>query len=156
MKAADKEHLAKWEVFREDIFRDTPVEVSLSRGEMEKHKAYLEKHPLEWIRFFFPKAAKYEFADFQKKAIARCTENDEWYEVLSWARSLAKSTIVMFIVLYLVLTGRKRNIIMASATQDAAIRLLKPYKTHLEKNGRLRAYYGNQVQAGSGKTPSSS
>lgn len=151
MKAADKEHLAKWEVFREDIFRDTPVEVSLSRGELEKHKAYLEKHPLEWIRFFFPKAAKYEFADFQKKAIARCTENDEWYEVLSWARSLAKSTIVMFIVLYLVFTGRKRNIIMASATQDAAIRLLKPYKTHLEKNGRLRAYYGNQVQAGSWK-----
>ena len=46
----------------------------------------------------------------------------------------------MFIVMFLVLTGRRKNVIMASATEDAAIRLLKPYKTNFEKNGRLKAY----------------
>ena len=49
-----------------------------------------------------------------------------------------KSTVVMFIVLYLVLTGRKHNIMMVSATQGAAVRLLDPYRKELESNPRLR------------------
>ena len=53
----------------------------------------------------------------------------------------------MFIVLYLVLTGRKHNIMMVSATQGAAVRLLDPYRKELESNPRLRAYYGEQIGA---------
>ncbi len=151
MKQADREWLQKWEEHKEDIYHDVPVEENLSRAEIEKHKACLEAHPMEWIQFFFPEYAQYQFADFQKKAIRRCLAGDEWYEVLSWARSLAKSTITMFIVMYLVLTGRKHNVIMASATQEAAVRLLKPYKENFEKNGRLKAYYGQQIRLGNWK-----
>lgn len=151
MRQTDRELLLKWEEFKEDIYRDVPVEKNLSRADMEKHRAWLEARPLEWIQFFFPTYAKAEFADFQKKAIKRCLANDEWYEVLSWARSLSKSTVTMFIVMYLVLTGRKHNVIMASATQESATRLLKPYKQNFEKNGRLKAYYGNQVNLGNWK-----
>lgn len=151
MKQTDRELLLKWDDFKEDIYRDVPVEENLSRADMEKHRAWLEARPLEWIKFFFPMYAKAEFADFQKKAIKRCLANDEWYEVLSWARSLSKSTVTMFIVMYLVLTGRKHNVIMASATQESATRLLKPYKQNFEKNGRLKAYYGNQVNLGNWK-----
>lgn len=140
----DKDALRKWDSFFTDLQADVPMEHK-NRGELEKHKAYLEAHPIEWIKYFFPEYAKSEFAPFQIKAILRCIKKDEWYEVLSWARSLAKSTIVMFIVLYLVLTGRKRNIIMASATQGAATRLLDPYKKELESNARLKAYYGEQM-----------
>lgn len=114
-------------------------------AEIEKHRLYLEKHPVEWIQFFFLEYTKFDFAPFQIRAINRCLKYDEWYEVLSWARSLAKSTITMFIILFLVLTGRKKNIIMTSATQDAAIRLLDPYKKELEGNARIRAYYGQQL-----------
>lgn len=127
MKQTDRELLLKWEEYKEDIYKDVPVEENLSRAEMKKHLVRLEAHPIEWIKFFFPAYAKAEFADFHKKAIRRVLANDEWYEVLSWARSLSKSTITMFIVMYLILTGRKHNVIMASATEDAAIRLLKPY-----------------------------
>ncbi len=148
---ADRDSLRKWEEFRDDMYRDSPVELNMTRAQMEKHRAYLEAHPIEWILFFFEKTAKYEFADFQKEAILRCIKNDEWYEVLSWSRELAKSTIVMFIVMYLVLTGRKRNVILASATEIAAGRLLAPYKKAFEKNGRIRAYYGQQVNLGSWK-----
>lgn len=148
MKQTDRDSLKAWEVYKEDGLRDTPVEINLSRAEMEKHRAYLEERPLEWIQFFFPEYAKYEFADFQKRAIKRCLVNDEWYEVLSWARSLAKSTIVMFIVMFLTLTGKKKNVILAGATLDAATRLLNPYKTEFEKNGRIRAYYGPQMNPG--------
>ena len=151
MKQTDRDSLQRWEEFKEDIYKDVPVEENLSRAEIEKHRTWLEAHPIEWIKFFFLAYAKSEFADFQKKAIKRCLANDEWYEVLSWARSLSKSTVTMFIVMFLVLTGRRKNVIMASATEDAAIRLLKPYKTNFEKNGRLKAYYGNLVNPGSWK-----
>lgn len=144
MTTEEREALRRWGSFYADLMADVPMEHK-NRGELEKHKAYLEAHPIEWIKYFFSEYAKSEFAPFQVKAILRCIKRDEWYEVLSWARSLAKSTIVMFIVLYLVLTGRKHNIIMVSATQGAAVRLLDPYKKELEGNPRIRAYYGEQL-----------
>lgn len=140
----DREATRFWEEYKENILRSTPEDTSMSSADIEKHRAYLEKHVLKWIKFFFPTFCTFEFASFQIAAIMRLIANGEWYEVLSWARSLAKSTIVMFVVLFLVLTGKKKNVILASATQDAAIRLLKPYKINLEANGRIKQYYGIQ------------
>ena len=144
MIAEEREALRRWESFYQDLMADLPMEHK-NRTELEKHKAYLEAHPIEWIQYFFPEYAQSQFAPFHIRAINRCLKHDEWYEVLSWARSLAKSTIVMFIVLFLVLTLRKHNVMMTSATQDAAKRLLDPYKKELENNPRIRAYYGEQV-----------
>lgn len=145
MKQEEREALKFWEEYREDIIQSTPVDTTMSRADIEKHRLSLEANIILWIKFFFPKYCKFEFARFQIKAIYRLVRNGEWYEVLSWARSLAKSTIVMFVVLYLVLTGKKKSVILASATQDSAIKLLKPYKINLESNGRLKQYYGNQT-----------
>ncbi|MBQ7683645.1 MAG: hypothetical protein IJT48_04080, partial [Bacteroidaceae bacterium] len=148
MKQIDKNALLDWEQYKQDIYRSTPVDQNMSHGERERHRIYLEAHPIEWIRFFFPGYARYEFADFQKKAIRRIIAHDEWYEVLSWSRELAKSTITMFCVLYLVLTGRKRNVILTSNSKDNAVRLLAPYRANLEANGRITAYYGSQPSVG--------
>lgn len=148
MKQIDKTALNDWEKFKEDIARATPVDKDMSHEEREKHRLYLEAHPIEWIKFFFPNFAKYEFAPFQIRAIKRILAHDEWFEVLSWSRELAKSTITMFIVLFLVLTGRKRNIILSSNSKENAIRLLAPYRAMLEANGRIIAYYGKQMTLG--------
>ena len=121
----------------------------MTAAEREKHREYLEKHPIEWIKFFFPNYVKYEFADFQKKAIRRIIAHDEWFEVLSWSRELAKSTVTMFIVMNLTLTGRKKNVILTSNSKDNAVRLLDPYRANLEANGRIMAYYGKQELPGS-------
>lgn len=144
----ERQSYAAWEEFRLNMERATPAETGMTEADKKKKLKHLEANPIEWIIYFFPEFAKYEFADFHIRAIKRCTTHMEWMEVLSWARSLAKSTVVMFIVLYLVLTGKKRNVIMASATVDAAKRLLAPYKKQLETNARLKAYYGNQVTLG--------
>ena len=56
---------------RDSIARATPVDRNMTAAEREKQREYLEKHPIEWIKFFFPNYVKYEFADFQKKAIRR-------------------------------------------------------------------------------------
>ena len=148
LRPRDREALREWEAYKDAAERRTDCNVGMSQAEIAAHRKKLEKDPVAWIRFFFPDYAQYEFAPFHLAAIRRCTQHDEWFEVLSWARSLAKSTTVMFIVLYLALTGRKRNVMMASATQDSAIRLLEPYKKTLEENGLLLAYYGPQQSPG--------
>ena len=141
----ERQAYALWEEFKLNMERATPAETELTEAEKKKKLKRLEADPVEWIMYFFPEFAKSEFAPFHIRAIRRCTTHMEWMEVLSWARSLAKSTVVMFIVLYLVLTGKKKNVMMASATVNAAIRLLAPYKKQLETNARLKAFYGNQV-----------
>lgn len=148
MKQADRDAVRDWAEFVQDIANATPADESKTPEEIEKHRLYLEAHPIEWIQFFFPKYAKYPFAPFHKKAIGRILNNLEWYEVLSWSRELAKSTVVMFIVMYLVLTGKKKSTLLASATQDSAERLLAPYRANFEGNGRIRQYYGDQVTMG--------
>lgn len=151
MTIEERKALQLWQQTVEDISHQTPVEQGMSRADIEKKRIYLEAHPLEWIKYFFPMYAKYDFAPFQKKAISRLINNPEWFEVLSWSRELAKSTIVMFCVLFLVLTGKKRNVILAAATEDAAKKLLAPYRALLEGNRRLIAFYGEQMQIGQWK-----
>lgn len=148
MTQEEKQRLREWKDYLKDIANATPVEADLSEAEKARKRAKLEKDPIAWIKYFFPNYAKYEFAPFHIKAIRRMINNDEWFEVLSWSRELAKSTIVMFVVMYRVLTGKNRNVILAAATQDAAERLLRPYKANFEANGRLKAFYGDQVNLG--------
>ncbi|WP_418981718.1 hypothetical protein [Alistipes sp.] len=148
MKQIDRDALKEWEELKESIYNDTPIDESMSPAEIEKHRLYLEAHPVEWMQFFFPKYAKASFAPFHIKAIQRLIRNPEWFEVLSWSRELAKSTLVMFVVLYLILTGRKSTVILAAATQKAATRLLAPYRANLEANRRIKQYYGEQMSVG--------
>jgi hypothetical protein len=142
----DRQALLSWDEFIKSIREETAVEEHLPYAEREKRRAYLEARPEEWIREMFPKAAKYEFAAFQKKAIRRILSHADsnWYEVLSWSRELAKSTVTMFIVMYLALTGKKHNIILVSNSSENAVRLLNVYRAHLEANRRIQFYYGSQ------------
>lgn len=144
----NRDMLREWAVFYEAGLRRRNSDVNLTQAQIAKDRARLEADPIEWIKFFFPDYCRFEFADFQLKAIRRCIKHEEWFEVLSWARGLAKSTTVMFIVMYLALTKKKCNVMMASATQDSATRLLDPYKKQFEENALIRAYYGVQINLG--------
>ena len=55
----------------------------------------------------------------------------------------------MFEVLYLAMTGKKKNILLISNSADNAERLLLPYKGILERNNRIIADYGTQKKIGS-------
>lgn len=145
MKPANKQLNEEWERYLEEIRRKTAFDTSMDYAEREKRRKYLEAHPILWIKEIFEDIILYEFAEFQKKSILRILAHPEnWYEVLSWSRELAKSTIVMFIVFFLVLTGKKRNIILCSNSLDNAIDLLSVYRGQLEANQRIQFYYGNQ------------
>ncbi len=137
-----------WDEYRKSLLEDTIVEQGQSQAQILKHRLELEANPTEWIKWFFPKYAFAEPALFHKKAIKRLINNAEWYEVLSWSRELAKSTNVMFIGLYLALTGKKKNFILSSSSYDNAERLLEPWRANLDTNQRIIAYYGTQVAFG--------
>lgn len=100
------------------------------------------------MKEMFPQYCRCDFAEFQKKAIRRILVHPEWYEVLSWARSLAKSTITFMVIMYLVLTGKKKNLLLISNSLDNAKRLLADYKNAFEKNSRIRHYYGDLTTFG--------
>ncbi|WP_166763736.1 hypothetical protein, partial [Flavobacterium psychrophilum] len=107
-----------------------------------------ESHPEEWFKYYFPNFYTSEPAPFHIKATKRVLSNMEWFEVRSWARELSKSGRTMMEVLYLAMTGKKKNIIMASSTFDNACRLLLPYKSILEANNRIINDYGEQQSIG--------
>lgn len=149
MTQKERQALRAWEEFHKSFAQDALIDHSLTAGQVDKLRRDLEADPVEWCRYMFPAYAKYEFAPFHTKAIKRIIDNPEWYEVLSWSRELAKSTIVMMTMMYLALTKRKRFFILTSATVDSAKRLLTPYRINFEVNPRIKQIYGEQQNLGS-------
>ncbi|MBS7234216.1 hypothetical protein KHA90_24750 [Flavobacterium psychroterrae] len=140
----DKDKLIGWEDFVVNQYRATPVDMNENASDKLKRIAHLEANPEQWYKFYFPNFYTSDPAPFHIKATKRVLVNPEWYEVRSWARDLSKSGRTMMDVLYLTMTGKKKTVILVSATYDDAERLLKPYKTILEVNDRLKNDYGEQ------------
>lgn len=150
-KVDDSQAYKEWCEYYRALKRDKAVD-SLSDAERKLKLRKLETDPVAWVRFFFSEYARYPFTVFHKKAIRRLTSNPEWYEVLSWSRELAKSTVVFFCGMYLVCTGRKRNLLLISNSHDNAERLLAPYRKAFESNSLLKAYYGDLREYGNWKS----
>ena len=146
-KVDDMRAWNEWREYHRALKRDKAVD-KLSPVERMRRLEKLEKDPVSWMLFFFAEYTRHPFTSFQKKAIRRITSNPEWYEVLSWSRELAKSTIVFMCIMYLVLTKRKRNVLLVSNSHENATRLLDPYKKSFEQNSLLKAYYGDLREAG--------
>ena len=144
----DKRKIEEWDAYYKDLQKASAVDSAQSYSERQAKREALEADPTEWMKEMFPQYCRCDFADFQKKAIRRLTSNAEWYEVLSWSRSLAKSTVTFMTVMYLALTGKKRNVLLISNSLDNARRLLGDYKAAFEKNSRIRHYYGDLTTFG--------
>ena len=148
-KVSNKEYLEAWREFCENMDNATPIDLTESHGAKLKRIAHLEAHPEEWFKYYFILYYTSEPAEFHIKATKRVLANTEWYEVRSWARELSKSGRTMMEVLYLAMTGKKKNILLISNSADNAERLLLPYKGILERNNRIIADYGTQKKIGS-------
>ena len=143
----DRRAFKEWQEYYNALKRDKAVD-ELSPIERMRKLDKLEKSPIKWMQFFFSEYCKYPFTPFQVRAINRICTKGEWYEVLSWSRELAKSTITFMAVMYLVARGRKKNILMVSNSHDNAVRLLEPYKKTFESNSLFKAYYGDLREVG--------
>lgn len=148
-KATDKEYLEAWREFVENMDNATPIDLSESYSAKLARIKELEQDNEAWFRYYFPNFYTSEPAPFHLKATRRVMNNDEWYEVRSWARELSKSGRTMMEVLKLVLTKKKRNVLLVSSSYENAERLLLPFKAILERNNRVINDYGVQKRIGS-------
>ena len=137
-----------WERERDNMYRATPVDLTEDPIAKQKRVDNLQKDFEAWAAYYFPNFYTSKPAPFHVKSSQRIINNPEWYEVRSWSRELAKSTRTMMEVLFLALTGKKKNILLVSNSYDNAKRLLAPYKKVLELNDRIICDYGRQETLG--------
>jgi hypothetical protein len=137
-----------WGEFRNGIRNSTPIDLSESEEQKRKRIQHLENNVEEWFKYYFPKYSYSEPSNFHKKATQRILKNNEWYEVRSWSRELAKSTRTMFEVLFLTITGKKRYVLLISNNETNANNLLEPYRIQLDSNQRIINDYGIQETLG--------
>ena len=148
ISAQEKRQLIDWDEFIDNLNRASPVDFKESKKEQKERVEKLEAKPEEWFKYYFATYYTSEPTAFHKRSTKRILNNPEWYEVRAWSRELSKSGRTMMEVLYLTLTGKKKNVMMASATEADAERLLFPYKVLLEKNRRIIHDYGLQERPG--------
>ncbi|MDM1513583.1 hypothetical protein [Myroides odoratimimus] len=147
-KKSNKQHLADWQEFRNNIRSSTQVDLQENPIDKIKRIERLEKDDEEWFAYYFPNFYTSEPAPFHKKSTKKVMQNMELYLVRSWSRELAKSARTMMETLKLGLTGKKSNIILVSNSFDNAVRLLAPYRIILESNQRIINDYGEQASIG--------
>lgn len=150
-KLTDKQVAQEWELFLENIRKGSPVDMNETRKEKKERMAWLEKkgNEEEWFKYYFSQASFADAADFQKESSLRFIYTPRLYQRRAWARGLAKSTRRMFEILYMKFVLKwKVVMLMVSKTESNAIRLLAPYRGHLEANARLIYDYGRQTRPG--------
>lgn len=150
-KTADKQAFNDWDAYRDALKRSTVIDIAETYGQKQARIKRLEANFEDWVTYYFDNSCKdpitgvvIEPAKFHKESSERVLGNPEWVEVRAWSRELAKSTRTMFEILYLTLTGKKRNVILVSNSEDNAKRLLEPYRAQLDSNQRIINDYGVQ------------
>lgn len=158
-KIADKQAFNDWDAYREALKRSTVIDISENYAQKQARIKRLEADDEAWFAYYLPMYSQCEPAPFHKRstkrlqgdpgneikgeARERCMRG-EWFEVDAWARELAKSTQAMKNSLKLILTGKKKNLILVSNSEDNAKRLLEPYRANLDSNQRIINDYGLQ------------
>lgn len=145
----NKEYLELWNEFCENMDAATPIDLTESPMAKLRRIQKLEADDEAWFAYYFPKFYTSEPADFHKKSTKKIINKSEYFVVRSWARELSKSGRTMMEVLKLVLTDKKKNVLLVSSSLDNAERLLLPYKAILERNNRIINDYGEQRKIGS-------
>lgn len=147
-EVSQKEALRFWQEYADNIRKQTALLTGETAEQQARRIAILEADPELWFKYYFPQYCYAEPADFHKAATKRIIENAEWYEVRQWSRELAKSVRSMMEVLFLMLTGKKKFLMLISNSYDNAERLITPYKLNLENNQRIIHDYGVQELPG--------
>ncbi|MDM8176853.1 hypothetical protein QT327_21300 [Olivibacter sp. 47] len=150
LKPIDKRALIDWESFASNIRQTTFIDLNETPAQQAIRLKSLEADPVKWFEYYFTEYCKVKLARFHRRVLKRLIANKRWFQILMWARELAKSTFTMMVVLYLALVPKElKNILLVSNSQDNAVRLLTPYRLQLENNQRIIHDYGLQEKVGS-------
>lgn len=138
-----------WYEFHRSFNSGLTIDLSETSTQQRTRINRLEKDPEAWFVHYFENYCKAPPMPWQIESTKLVLNNPEFYESRPWARELAKSARTMMEVCYLVMTGKKKTIMLTSNTQENAERLLAPYRGFFEFNERLIHDYGIQKNIGS-------
>jgi predicted phage terminase large subunit-like protein len=140
----DKSALRDWNAHVKAILQSTEVNHLEDPYVQSKRIEKLESNIVNWCNYYFPHYASSEFAPFHKRFFDCMTQTTRSVIVREWARSHAKSVTAMMSILFLMMTGRNKNMLLVSYNESNAIELLTPFRLELESNQRLIHDYGMQ------------
>ena len=89
------------------VMASTSIMVDEDTEDQQARIARLEADPEEWFKYYFPRFAYAQPAEFHLESTRRVLQNMEWCESRVWSRELAKSTRTIMEVFYLVFVGHK-------------------------------------------------
>lgn len=147
-RATDRDYLEMFERYRENFRNATPINTRETQAERITRVRYLEAHPEEWFKYYFPNYCTAAPAHFHIAATKRLLSNAEWFEVRAWSRELAKSARSMMELCYLALRNKIKNVLIVSNSHDNAVLLLAPIRACFECNQRIEQDYGKQHNIG--------
>lgn len=101
----------------------------------------------EFAKFFFPHIIKQPLAAFHLWLAKELVKKNS-FVVAMFARSLAKTTVGRIVVIWMVARGDANFIIMASSSQEKAIRLLGEVKAEFATNRLLKRYLSASPRMG--------
>jgi phage terminase large subunit-like protein len=143
MKAKDKEALQDWLAHKQAIERATTITIDEDFVAKKKRVDALSKDVVAFAQYYFPHYCQNDFAQFHKRFFKKAIDNDRIFMTRAWSRAHAKSVCAGVVLpLYLMATGKIKNMLMVSYNESNAIQLLTPIKLELESNQRLVNDYG--------------
>ncbi len=124
-----------------------------TEGEKEREKKkrieHLLNNPIKFLKYYFEEYIKADFSWFHKAAIRDIINNPDIYYVAEWPREHAKSVLFdIMIPMYLLAKQELTGMMIASANQDKANRLLSDIQGELMINKRFEADFGVQYASG--------
>jgi predicted phage terminase large subunit-like protein len=145
---ASRKALEEWKAYEQlcqDIHDNTPIDTNESADEKAKRIAKLKGNFSEFCKYYFPNYTTAEFGWFHLKAIRWIVKNKEGWLGLEWPRAHAKSIFADLLVpMYLLANDWLKGMVIASANEDAAKKLLSDVQAELSSNQRFNADFGSQ------------
>ena len=129
------------------------VEASRKMARIVKHtdpdaktkgaRTRLEKNLTKWMKHHGGEAFDRPFSDDHKKVIAKIETaiNDGGLFALAMPRGAGKSTILKWAMLYCILTGRRKFVVVVAATGELAQSLVEFARQQISESDTLHAHY---------------
>ncbi len=144
-RSSIKEASEKWDAFRINMMRSTPIDISETEKQKRERVEKLKKDFPAFCKYYWPQYASAEFANFHLKFAKKLAAAERIYMVRAWAREHAKSVVAgLFIPLFEMVNGRLENMLLVSHSYDNACELLMPVMISLESNHRFINDFGQQ------------
>lgn len=150
-KRISKEHgriLEEYQALLNSIRSSAPIDTTETlKDQLARKKCLLEDYAA-FSKYYFPMWCKGEAASFHINFANELATRDVCFLIKMWARGLSKSTTSWMAVLWLLVRGDFKFLVLVSYNNDNATALLENIRAQLEANPRLIHDFGEFMRYG--------